>query len=362
MTTLAVGSAQASPQIDLAALAEAQLPVVSEISADFGALGVFRDSGRNVVMLPADRAQDREAVTSRLVGRFDAAQVEVRISRFTTELVEHLQEVAGTRAGNGISENYAFVSFYSAELDKYLIQSDAPAEVLEPIVAAHPGKVAVEQVEIGFDGRFDDIAPFYGAIAITDQQSVCTGGVVVTNPRGETYLTTAGHCFDLYDTISTAGAVQSTVGKLNFIARNRDAALIRVTGGSGRIWSGGYASSTSSLPVGGHANPYPGQTGVYSSGQTTFNQPNRKIGLAAMNFCPAGGLPCTTDGSGFSYTGGANFAGGDSGAPLYYLKNGKAIILGTHSGYTIDSRGRYTGFGTKISSVLSTFTLTLPTQ
>jgi len=360
---------QAIPnQTDLTTLANDQFTKVQQLTSEIAGIGAFRADTRNVVMLPAEMAAARGNIETKLRTELSGGLVDVKLSQFTTDGLARLGEELGTRAGSHIPLQYGFLMSYDAATDKYLIETDAPASVLVPLMAAHPGQLTTKWAKSEAEGRFDDQAPFYGAASVSDGNATCTAGVAVQDNSGKRYMTTAGHCFQLNESISISGD-NNYVGTVTYRNTNRDTELLYTNPyplGSyynGFIWTGGYKTSPASMPVAGSQYPYYGQSNIYTSGQTTFNQGGRQIKQLNINYCPAGQQTCVSDNTGFTYCCGTFTQPGDSGAPIYVINGSrKAIIIGLHVGKTYDSAGQVVMVGVTMGSVLHAYSLSMVTQ
>ncbi|USX56325.1 S1 family peptidase [Lentzea sp. HUAS12] len=365
-----VGSASVVPGVTMAAppieaqakLAASQFHQVDLLSEELSALGTFRDGVRNVVMMPAEKADSIGIVRSRINAQLTGALIDVRASQFTTDRIKFLGSQTGPRESSGIPVEYGYTTLYVAEKDRYVIQTDAPSSLLEPLLKKYPGELATEWGETVAEHRYNDTFPFNGATSVVTNAGICTVGAAVRDRSGSSFMTIAGHCVGAVGEKVYVTDTKRFIGTVAYINRRLDIALLSGSNSSYnmRIWTGGYRESESSLLVGGGSYTYRGMRNLYTSGQTTYNQGNHYVTDSGTNHCLSGQNTCILDNRGFMYDGGRHTTSGDSGAPVYYINgDGKVVVVGSHSGHTTDANGVRKMFGVQMGYVLSAYTLSM---
>lgn len=349
---------------ELTAIAEAQFEPLEELAAPDGALGVYRNGTDNVVVIPAEMANDVDAFQELLDSQLEDVVDEIRVSRFTTARLTELQELLGSREATGIGEEYSIVEEYLPESDTYDIQTEAPASITDPLLAAYPGELSVQWGTAESYGRFDDTAPYYGAGAVSNSNKRCTAGVAVLNSSGDSLMTTAGHCYGLNEVIWN-GDKSDVIGLVTARGGSYSVDTEVMSSSSeyqARIWTGGTTDSGSSIAVGGKATVTSGTRNVYASGATTLNRLRGTVKSASVNFCFVGGSCIVNGGNGFEYADGVNNAPGDSGGPIFVLNSAnKAIILGLVVG-GVTTKSGFRNVGVKIDPALRYYGVTLRTS
>jgi hypothetical protein len=141
-------------------------------------------------------------------------------------------------------------------------------------------------------------------------------------------MTTAGHCFDLnagVKNFKNVGGVSQgsgvSFGTNSYVSSDWDFSLMSGSTYAGRI----YDSDTTSLPVGGAADPSVGAhycvSGVYGGKTCNHTLVASETWICAQTCFYAN-----------DYSGGTVTQAGDSGAPWYLPSGTKAYIRGSHVG------------------------------
>jgi hypothetical protein len=226
--------------------------------------------------------------------------------------IDAVAQVVKKRAWHPAAARYSYGFYYDAQRDTTVIKTDAPAEVMAPLLAQLPTAIEISYEKTPFkrDSRQSDPAPHWGGASITDGATHnCTSGFTVQNAFGTRYMVTAGHCFPF------GAAVRSTGG-----------------GQSASTYEGSvYAlgAQGAGLPVGGAADPVVGIPIYCRSGQVTFEQCNMFATSLNATACDANG--CTENLVAYTGPAAGISAAGDSGAPIY-LPGQRVQIAGIHIG------------------------------
>ncbi|AGL19540.1 hypothetical protein [Actinoplanes sp. N902-109] len=296
---------------------------VGDLATAHGALGLYRDGGKYVVVLP--RTSGKAALTTAdLTAR--GMNARVAASARTSAEVAAMTTAIKQRTWNATANKYAYGFYFDVRRDAMVVGTDAPADVMAPLLRSYPGKIVTESGPTRRDARLDDGPPHWGGASINDVGSTpdCSSGFVVQNSAGTRFMATAAHCFGL------GTAVKSTGGGGSFgtvVSRGPfptwDQELLGGASYGSYIYTGGSAGV--GTHVGSANDPVVGFTGYCRSGQTTFEQCGSTVTSLSGSFCDASG--CTP--SLIVYSGGGTSAGGDSGAP-YYLPGTNVAIRGLH--------------------------------
>ena len=264
---------------------------------------------------------------------------------------------------------YSFADYLDATTGRIVLETDAPAGVVAPIVdlskASGPGVqtfAAGSAVEVRHTSvtdsysRRDDVPAYWGGAGLQSGGFLCSSGYAVVNGAGTRFSTTAGHCF-------ANGATVLTESGANTYGTVSNRYLPTVTGGStdieliggqsydGRVYTGGVTSSTS-LPVVGAGDPSVGYADYCHSGRTTGENCGHTATSVTAQVCTSTGCKSPV----ISFTGGTMIAGGDSGG-TFYVKNSTSVWI---RGNVIAS-GSGTGYATPWSVVSSTLGVSVVT-
>ncbi|WP_145804836.1 S1 family peptidase [Kribbella amoyensis] len=309
----AAASAPDGPQTAL----EKKFSQVDDYATKAGGLGVYLDkaTGKYVVRMP--RTAKATAKSVRVAG----AETGVQQSRTTeAELTAVRTELEGRQWKSG-AKKYSYGFHYDAQRDKVSVTTNAPAAVMQPLLAKYPALLEAKYGNVGRDTRQSDPAPHRGGASITNGTSVCTSGFTITSTAR--YMVTAGHCFAQGQRVYSSGGEQ-----LWGTVRNRasfpyyDFEAI----GGGTYGSVIYVGNSTgrTILVSGASDPAVGAA-YCRSGQTTYEKCSQVVTSLHAQFCDESG--CTPEL--ISYEGPAG-QGGDSGAPMYQYVNGTVQIRGMH--------------------------------
>lgn len=325
----------------------------STLAESRGALGSYYDEASDQHVVVVSRGSKLAgADVSRAIGA--AARVEQR--DISKAKVDNFQSRVAQRAFHPEATSYSYASYYDLVGGKLVLDTDAPAAVVESLSADFAGDIEVRKGGVVEDfSRQADISPFWGGAAIKNAAgAVCSSGFVVKKSTGTRYMITAGHCYSVGTNVLTRGGNVSmgTVVQRAPIA-SRDMELIGGKSYGRSVYVGGTNSSTGKT-VTGAANPVVGTTGYCRSGQTTGEKCGQKVISITANFCPTSGCKTNT----IAYNTGGASAGGDSGAPFYWPGSSTVSIRGMHVG-----RNTSTGtmFAERWSTIANTLAVTIVT-
>ncbi|WP_460062408.1 chymotrypsin family serine protease [Streptomyces sp. YKOK-I1] len=324
---------------------QSQWVQLDKVSKKHAALGVFGAEGEYapVLTLPAGTTADQKAKAAADVP--DGLKVSIRTSRFTKAQVDKVQKEVMAGKWHKDGSTYDLGSFYDGELDKIVVNTDAPRSVVSALKSAYGDKVEVvpSRFEQQAD-RFNDQEPFYGGASLLANNSLCTAGwkIHMVNPETNQqayFLTTAGHCYHMHDLVKNRGN-SAWMGWIKKVGPSDIEAMVGYQYDN-QIWTGGYTTSQARLTYTGLGGMVMGSQ-VCVSGQTTFNHCGHPISSTSYSFSWKNGQQSgvTPAQYGFTYSrGGTNAArnngtitqGGDSGAPVYIL-GGNAWAVGSHAG------------------------------
>jgi hypothetical protein len=318
----------------------------SRFAASKGALGAYYDGSKDEHVVVVSRgSQTSAAEASRAVG----AAVRIEQRDIAKEQVDRFQATVAGRAFHGDATKYSYASYFDVTTGKLVLDTNAPASVIESLSSEFAGAIDVRAGGVTEDfTRRADTSPFWGGSSVKSNGWTCTTGFVVKKSTGTRYLLTAGHCFEPGWNVYTSDGnlhVGSVVQKAPIASRDME--LIGGKSYGRSIFVGGTNSSTGKI-VEQAGDPVVNFVGYCRSGQTTGEQCGHKVTSVTANFCPTSG--CKTNV--IAYTTGGASAGGDSGAPFYINSGSNVQARGIHV-------GRNTSTGTMYAEKWSVIAATL---
>jgi hypothetical protein len=305
------GGASSAPDSELAAIQE---QVVERAE---GSLGVRYDqaAGEFVVVYP-----DGEAASAAEFGTV-ADEVRVEESTLSAATVDAFTGAVEARAFHPDAGDYNFGSYVDIAEDVIVLGTDAPAGVVEPLVAAYGDAV---EVRSGPTGRLrqSDPQPHWGGASITNGPFVCTSGFT-GSAGGTRVMVTAGHCFDAGNAVFSTGGGQAWGTFFPHVnLPDPDLAIIAGTTYQGAIYTGS-PSSTSGAAVISFGDPVVGTGGYCWSGQTSGQVCGNTV--VALNGQLCDPLGCTNN---LTVSTGPLTQPGDSGSPWFQPAGGGVSIRG----------------------------------
>ena len=295
--------------------------------------------------VPAEKVRFEDAVMSRL----DAEALDARFSADVPSLTSAGYELRSW----GIGRDVAYEVQLAPAMTDEAAALDEQARALEERYG--PGlRVSRLEAEAVLTGRADDHPQWYGGDFINSTRTdfgvtsyhYCTSAFPLTNPAGNSFILTAGHCYvpgeRIYNGIPPSYGIggwnRNLIGTLytrTFNTGYPDAGLIAADGSRG-MWTGSSAAPTRPVTIDALIDPWPGMPlcidGAYEGEvcSLTVGNPDHPVCI--------GSAPCfphqaTTDG----WTAQA-IGDGDSGAPLYATIDGTTYGVGIASSAT-GSRG-----------------------
>ncbi len=206
--------------------------------------------------------------------------------------------------------------------------------------------------------RVSDTAPFWSGDKIWINGGYCTSGFRITM-NSTKYMLTDGHCspgtgYTVYTGGNTWATANTPMGTIDYRNRGQngwDTALIGGKSYGLYAWIGDL-TSTSSVSIGGHANPVNSQW-VCSDGSTSFRNCNYQTG--------SGTSDCVTFNDGvttchlttaIAKNGATGPCPGDSGGPVMTSGNPTTaigIVIGTSASCSVGARMYYHAIGPLLS-------------
>jgi hypothetical protein len=344
-------AAQSAADRRLLALEQAAARV-QQLADARGALGAYFDeaTGEHVVVVPASgpgaalTAADVRALG--VAGRVERRDV-------AREAVDRFQARIAERNFHPRAADHAYGSWLDLTSGVMVVETDAPDDVVDELVAGFPGPVEVRRGAVNDDlGRRSDPPPHWGGTSITNGSSVCTAGFVVKNSSGTRYMVTAGHCFGLWSAVYNTGGGYH----MGWVVRRgpippRDMELIGGKSYGSYVYGGdttGYGRKVLSA-----GDPVVNFTGYCRSGQTTGERCGQKVTSVTAQVCTQSGCKSPV----IAYSGGVMSAGGDSGAPFYLPSSGNGVyIRGMHI-----ASGSSTMYAERWSSIAANYGVSIVT-
>ncbi|MBM7774365.1 hypothetical protein JOD54_004569 [Actinokineospora baliensis] len=305
---------------------EAVYVEVSALVEANGALGVYTDEAGFVVVLPAGSSATEEDF------QVTGARVRLVRSAVTHAQVDAVSADLERRAWHPAAARYSYGFHFDAETATVALGTDAPPEVVAPVLRAHPRLISYRQADTGRDSRQNDAPPHWGGAAITDGVNACSAGFTVLNAANTRFMVTAGHCFTLGKTItSPVNAHAWGTVKFREPFPTYDLELLGGSSYTNNVYKGDTTGTQTRVK--GAADPGLNYTGYCRSGIMTGERCGNKVTSLTATLCdPANS--CTKNL--IAYTGGTQSIKGDSGAPFYaYHPDGTGILIrGLHLGHS----------------------------
>jgi hypothetical protein len=291
--------------------AEAAARKITDYATAKGALGIYRDprTSEMVIRIPASGPASK-LTTWDLAAAGITARVQASVH--TQAQIDAVAEVVKKRDWHPTAARYSYGFQYDAQRDATVVGTDAPADVMAPLLAQLSTAIIYEKAPTGRNSRNADPPPHFGGAAITDGDVACTSGFTVKNSADARFMVTAAHCFDSNTEVhSFNGSSFGTV----VTRRPLPTFDMELLGGSSYnplVYIGGANGGASFVT--GAEDPVLDVAGYCRSGAFSFEQCN--LTFNSLN----GGTLCDTEGCTpglATYTGGAAGVDGDSGAPIY---------------------------------------------
>src|SRR3989441_8585522 len=187
---------------------------VAELAKARSALGVYWDKSRSefVVVVPASGGGSRLSPAD-----FSSLNLPVRLLRrsITQSAIDTIKRRISERSWHVEAKRYAYGFFYDIVQGVVHLGTDAPPDVVAPLIQAFPNLIDYQQGVTGLQVRNDDYPPFWGGAVVRDGPPTqhCTSGFVVQNASATRFLLTAAHCFSLNTWVYT-GTGTHTVGQV----------------------------------------------------------------------------------------------------------------------------------------------------
>ncbi|GAA3000816.1 hypothetical protein GCM10010483_52160 [Actinokineospora diospyrosa] len=302
---------------------------ISALVEDHAALGVYADGVAFVVVLPAS-GPGSDATTADF--QVPGARIRLTRSALTHDQVDAALADLRRRAWHAEAADYSYGLYFDAETATVAVGTDAPPEVVAPVLRAHPGVIAYRQVDTGRDSRQNDAPPHWGGAAITDGVNACSSGFTVLNAANVRFMVTAGHCFALGKAVTSPVNAHSW-GTVKF-REPQPTFDLELLGGStytNNVYKGDTVGTQTRVK--GAADPGLNFTGYCRSGMVTGERCGNKVTSLTASLC----VPANSCTNGLiAYSGGTTSIKGDSGAPFYaYHPDGTGILIrGLHIGHS----------------------------
>ncbi|GLW90065.1 hypothetical protein [Actinokineospora globicatena] len=302
---------------------------VSALVEANSALGVYADGQAFVVVLPA--SGPGSAATEEDF-RVPGARIRLTRSALTHDQVDAALADVERRAWHAEAGRYSYGFYFDAETATVAVGTDAPPEVIAPVLRAHPGVITYRQADTGRDSRQNDAAPHWGGAAITDGVNACSAGFTVLNAANVRFMVTAGHCFAVGKAITSPVNAHSwgTV-KFREPLPTFDMELLGGSTYTNNVYKGDTVGTQTRVK--GAADPGLNYTGYCRSGIMTGERCGNKVTSLTATLCDPANT-CTKNL--IAYSGGTASIKGDSGAPFYaYHPDGTGILIrGLHIGHS----------------------------
>ncbi|MGI8809286.1 MAG: hypothetical protein ACR2KK_15900 [Acidimicrobiales bacterium] len=318
----------------------------SKFADSKGALGSYYDGSKDQHVIVVSRgAKLNAAEASRAIGA--SARIEER--DIAKSDVDTFQAKVAGRAFHGEATKYSYASYFDVTTGKLVLDTDAPASVIESLSSEFAGAIEVRAGGVTEDfSRRADTSPFYGGSSMKSNGWTCTSGFTVQKSTGTRYLVTAGHCYELgWNAYTSDGNLHLGSVVQRAPIASRDMELIGGKSYARSIFVGGTNSSLTKV-VEQASDPVVNFVGYCRSGQTTGENCGQKVISVTANFCPTSG--CKTNVIAYN-TGGAS-AGGDSGAPFYIPSGSNVQARGIHVGRNTSTGTMYAEKWSVIASTL----------
>ena len=287
-------------------------------------LGAYYDSSTSqfVVVIPASGSESRVSVTD-----FAKFGVPVRFERrnITRTQIDMINQRIIGLAWHPEASRYAYGFDYDLRRGVFDIRTNAPAQVISPLISAYPGLIEYTYGVTKSQTRGDDSDPHWGGAVIKDfVTQPCTSGFEVQDASGTKYMVTAGHCYPTNTTVySGAGTYYfGTVG--NRSTANPDLELMSGSSYQGYIYRGATSQPEYGSPVLSAGDGVVGVTSYCVSGAVGLELCNKTLLSDSASYYDAG----TWHDHLYKYSGGGLTQNGDSGAPFYIPAD--APTLGVH--------------------------------
>ncbi|MET0417705.1 MAG: hypothetical protein ABW022_16965, partial [Actinoplanes sp.] len=298
-------------------------------TAKVGALGFYYDHATSefVVVMPRGHGMPNLAVAR--------GAVRVEGSSLSAETVDAVTAAIKARTFHPTAHKYNYGSYVDLVDDVIVLGTNAPAAVLDPLVARFGKAITVRSD--GQSGRLRKIDPLphWGGAGIKDSIATCTSGFAVQN-SGVRYMVTAGHCFPQGASVSSS--IGGQAWGTNFLHKtfpNPDLAIIGGTSYQGAMYVGGADSLAGSTIV-SFGDPVPDYPDYCIGGQTSGERCGHQVAFFGGVLCDS--LGCTTD---LVVSNGPQMGQGDSGGPVYVYSVGnvqpvhvRGVLVGRAGGQT----------------------------
>ncbi|USX56313.1 S1 family peptidase [Lentzea sp. HUAS12] len=227
----------------------------------------------------------------------------------------------------------SFGTHYDANTGRVIVTTTAPKQVVDRLEDLLSDDVVVQRGDGGQQSRKSDYSPFYGgaSIASPSNGNICTSAFRMVYPDGVSRMITAAHCFPagarIYSEKAGHNGVRAEIGKIVSTVPSIDVALIAATTGryGNSIYRGGVDSSATYL-IGGINHLSGPVNDLCVSGRSTGEHCDHRVADAHARACFDG--RCFQDL--IAYRNGTLTRAGDSGAPVYTVHEGKAMVAGMH--------------------------------
>lgn len=323
---------------------------LSQVAEARNALGSYYDAATRQFVLVNPSAGGSSATLADVKAIGFPGRIESR--NLTKQAVEGVNKEFEQRTFHPGAANYTYASYLDVARGVVVLDTDAPRDVVAPVLNKFPGAVEYRESTVQRDSRRNDSTPHWGGASITSGGATCSSGFAVQNGSGTRFMVTAAHCFPQDATVF------SPEGGWNWgTVVNRgpfpewDMELIGNSTYGSFIYVGDSTGTASHVINAG--DPVVGFTGYCRSGQTSFQQCGSRVDSLFGQLCDSSG--CTY--GLIAYTGGGASQGGDSGAPYYLPGSSGVYIRGLHVGRS--SSG--TMYAEKWSSVSSHFGVSIVT-
>lgn len=270
--------------------------------------------------------------------RPDHANAPVASKAAQDELSTLQARVRGYVAKHGAK--YTFGTYLDATTGKIVIDTNAPADVVDSLTSTSTRGAAARETAAGtrvkvnrqrttdLYHRRDDVPSYYGGGGLLASGALCSAGYTVTNSSGTRWMVSAGHCYAVGTRVNTESNLRyfGTVTNRALASLGQPGLDMELLSGSsyaGRIFTGGVTSSTS-IPVVSAGSASTGYNNYCHSGRTTGENCGHTAVSTNAQVCTQTGCKSPV----IAFNGGVLSQGGDSGSPFYAKDSRGAFIRG----------------------------------
>lgn len=160
-------------------------------------LGYFYDSANNHFVVRTPRSGPGSEMPPGKIP-LDDVDASSAPSRGTQADFDAVEEQLVAQTWHPDAKHYGYGFHYNPELDKIDLTTNAPADVMAPLLQRFPDTLTYRTGRVRRATRQNDGPPHYGGAVLTEfgGGGWCTSGfTVIANQNARRYMVTAGHCY-----------------------------------------------------------------------------------------------------------------------------------------------------------------------